>query len=91
MNIRCHQQEKGYFTKTFYINCMVTTKHKSSVETENIKTEKTNVFYDVFLKTSQKTTKLKWQAETQGERNNVNTERENKRYNDSAKFSLFND
>ena len=52
MNIRCHQQKKDYFTKTFYINCMVTTKHKSSVEAQNIKTEKTSVFYDVSLKSS---------------------------------------
>ena len=70
---------------------MVTTKHKSSVEAQNIKTEKTSVFYDVSLKSSQKTTQLKWQAETQGKRNTVNTERENKSYNDSAKSSSFND
>ena len=42
--------EKGLFAKTFYINCMITTKHKSSVETQNIKTEKINVFYDVSKK-----------------------------------------
>ena len=41
MKIRCYQQKKDYFVyEIFYTNLMVTMKHKSRAETQNIKKRK---------------------------------------------------
>ena len=65
---------------------MVTTKHKSRAERGNIKK-----MMKLRKKKSQKTTKPKWQTETQGKRNNEDIEQpENKRLNGSTKSSSIN-
>ena len=61
--IRYYQQKKDYFTyEMFYTNLMMKRKYKSREETRNINKK--------LRKTSEKTTKQKWQTETQGKRNN---------------------
>lgn len=71
--IRYYQQIKDYFTyEMFYTNLMMKRKYKSREETKNINKK--------LRKTSEKTTKQKWQTETQGKRNNGDIKQpENKR------------
>ena len=87
MKIRGYQQKKDYFVyEIFYINLMVTMKHKSRAETQNIKKRKQK---NLIKKKNFQTKMINRNRNTNRKKNGDVDKSENKRQKDSTKSSFI--